>query len=112
MTPVAGSFTFTYSGPSNPPSFAGSYLVTAYFTSSDPNYGNTTATSTMIINPAPATFGNLKSPTIAVGTSSVTLSGTLIDSALGFGQRHGQRDAQRRDPGRPPGCRRYLFNHV
>jgi N-acetylneuraminic acid mutarotase len=89
VTPVSGTFTFTYSGPSNPPSFAGSYLVTAYFTSSDPNYGNTTATSTMIINPAPAVFGHLLSPTIPVGKPSVTLSGTLLDNALGSGPASG-----------------------
>jgi hypothetical protein len=83
VTPVSGSFTFTYSGPSNPPSFAGSYLVTAYFTSSDPTYGNTVATSTMIINPAPAVFGALLSPIIPVGQASVTLSGTLTNSTLG-----------------------------
>jgi len=89
VTPVNGTFTFSYSGPSNPPSFAGSYTVTAYFSSSDPNYGNTIATSTMIINPAPAVFGSLISPTIPVGTTSVTLSGTLIDAALGGGPASG-----------------------
>jgi hypothetical protein len=88
-TPVSGSFTFSYSGPSNPPSFAGIYTVTAYFSSGDATYGSTTATSTMIINPAPATFSKLLSPTIAVGKVSVTLSGTLIDSALGFGPASG-----------------------
>jgi hypothetical protein len=88
-TPVAGSFTFSYSGPSNPPSFAGTYTVTAYFTSNDPNYGNTTATSTMIINPASAKFSKLLSPTIPVGKASVTLSGTLIDNALGGGPASG-----------------------
>ncbi len=82
VTPVSGTFTFTYSGPSNPPSFAGSYLVTAYFTSSDPNYGSTTATSTMIINPAQAVFTGLSSPTIPVGKTSVTLSGKLTAGAL------------------------------
>ena len=89
VTPVNGTFTFSYSGPSNPPSFAGSYTVTAYFSSSDANYGNTIATSTMIINPAPAVFGSLISPTIPVGTTSVTLSGTLIDAALGGGPASG-----------------------
>jgi hypothetical protein len=89
VTPVNGTFTFSYSGPSNPPSFAGSYLVTAYFTSSDPNYGSTTATSTMIINPAQAVFTGLSSPTIPVGKASVTLSGTLIDPSLGFGPASG-----------------------
>jgi hypothetical protein len=83
VTPVNGSFYFTYSGPSNPPSFAGTYTVTAYFTSSDSNYGSTTATSRMIINPAPATFGQLLSPTIPVGRSSVTLSGNLTNPTLG-----------------------------
>jgi len=89
VTPVNGTFTFGYSGPSNPPSFAGSYTVTAYFTSSDSNYGNTIATSTMIINPAPAVFGGLTSPTVPRGTTSVTLSGTLIDAAMGGGPASG-----------------------
>jgi hypothetical protein len=83
VTPVNGTFTFYYSGPSNPPSFAGTYLVTAYFTSGDSNYGNVTATSTMIINPAQAVFGGLLSPTISVGTASVTLSGSLTNASLG-----------------------------
>jgi hypothetical protein len=83
VTPVSGTFAFSYSGPSNPPSFAGTYTVTAYFTSSDPNYGNTIATSTMIINPAQAVFGALLSPTTPVGHASVTLSGTLTNSTLG-----------------------------
>jgi hypothetical protein len=83
VTPVSGSFTFYYSGPSNPPSFAGTYTVTAYFASADSNYGSTTATSTMIINPAQAVFGGLLSPTIPVGQPSVTLSGTLLDGTTG-----------------------------
>jgi hypothetical protein len=81
-TPVSGSFAFAYSGPSNPPSFAGTYTVYAYFTSSDSNYGSTTATSTMIINPATAVFSKLLSPTIPVGKASVTLSGYLTDGSL------------------------------
>jgi hypothetical protein len=82
VTPVNGTFTYSYSGPSNPPSFAGTYTVTANFTSSDSVYGSTTATSTMIINPALAVFSQLQSPLIAAGTPSVTLSGYLTAGAL------------------------------
>ncbi len=82
VTPVNGSFVITYSGPSNPPSFAGTYTVTANFSSGDSNYGSTTATSTMIINPAPAVFSSLRSPTIPVGQAKVSLSGYLTDGAL------------------------------
>jgi hypothetical protein len=82
VTPVPGTFEFFYSGPSNPPSFAGTYTVTAYFTSGVSNYGSTVATSTMIINPAQAVFGNLVSPTVPLGTPGVTLSGNLTDGAL------------------------------
>jgi hypothetical protein len=82
VTSVPGTFEFFYSGPSNPPSFAGTYTVTAYFTSGVSNYGSTVATSTMIINPAPAVFGDLVSPTIPDGTPTVTLSGNLTDGQL------------------------------
>jgi hypothetical protein len=82
VTPVNGSITLSYSGPSNPPSFAGTYTVTAYFTSNDPNYGDTMATGTMIINPATVYFTSLKSPLIPVGKPSVTLSGYLTNGTL------------------------------
>jgi hypothetical protein len=83
VTPVNGTFQFTYVGPSSPPSFAGTYTVTAYFTSSDANYGSITVTGTMIINPAPAVFNKLKSPAIPTGTSSVRLSGYLTNPTVG-----------------------------
>jgi len=77
VTPVNGTFTFTYSGVSTPPTRPGTYSVVATFTSSNPDYVNTTGTGTLIITKATPLFTNLSSPTIIVGTTSVTLSGDL-----------------------------------
>ena len=52
MTPVAGSFAFTYNGSTTPPTAAGTYAVVATFTSADPSYANATVTTTETINPA------------------------------------------------------------
>jgi hypothetical protein len=56
VTPLAGSFAFTYNGDPTPPTAAGTYAVTATFTSADPSYANATATDTLIINPATPTI--------------------------------------------------------
>jgi hypothetical protein len=61
VTPVNGTFTFTYDGSSTPPTNVGSYNVIAYFTSSDPGYVNTIAAGQMYI---------------AQATPTVTLAGT------------------------------------
>jgi hypothetical protein len=53
VTPVSGSFSFTYNGSSTPPTNPGSYAVVASFTSADPNYANATATTTVSINTIP-----------------------------------------------------------
>ncbi|HEV3418155.1 MAG TPA: MBG domain-containing protein [Pirellulales bacterium] len=53
VTPVSGSFSFTYNGSSTPPTNPGSYAVVASFTSADPNYANTSATTTISINTIP-----------------------------------------------------------
>jgi MBG domain len=53
VTPVGGSFSFTYNGSSTPPTNPGSYAVVASFTSADPNYANTSATTTVSINTIP-----------------------------------------------------------
>lgn len=54
--PVAGFFAFTYApGGSSVPVNAGTYSVTAQFTSTDPNYTNATGTGTITINPAQTT---------------------------------------------------------
>ena len=49
VTPVAGSFAFTYNGSSSPPVNAGIYAVVATFTSSDSRYLNASGTATITI---------------------------------------------------------------
>jgi len=57
VTPVAGTFSFLYNGGSTAPyAEAGTWSVSATFTSSDPNYGGASGTSTIVINPATPTF--------------------------------------------------------
>ena len=56
VTPVNGSFTYTYNGSANPPTAAGSYAVVATFTSADPDYANLTVNTTETINPATPTI--------------------------------------------------------
>lgn len=82
VTPVAGSFSFTYNGSATAPSAAGTYAVVATFTSSDPNYANATANGNLIINAVTPAFSNLSSPTISAGTATVTLSGHLAAGSL------------------------------
>ncbi len=67
VTPVAGSFSFTYNSSSDPPVNGGSYAVVATFTSSDPDYANGSATGTITI----------PDPTIPTG---VTVSGESTTS--------------------------------
>jgi hypothetical protein len=52
VTPVSGSFAFTYNGSTTPPTAAGTYAVVTTFTSADPSYANATVNSTLTINPA------------------------------------------------------------
>lgn len=52
VTPVAGSFVYTYNGSTTPPTKAGTYAVRATFTSADPAYVNAVATGTLTILPA------------------------------------------------------------
>src|ERR1051326_1466062 len=88
---VSGTFAFTYKDASNTPiaspTNAGSYSVTASFTSSDTNYSNATGTGTLTINQAtptvtvsggPFTFdGNSHAATVTVtGGGGVTVSGS------------------------------------
>jgi hypothetical protein len=54
-TQVSGAFAFTYNGNSTAPAAAGTYAVSASFTSSDPSYLNAAATGTLTINPATLT---------------------------------------------------------
>jgi hypothetical protein len=55
VTPVAGSFAFTYGGSATPPTAAGTYAVVANFTSADPSYANATVNRSLTINPATPT---------------------------------------------------------
>jgi hypothetical protein len=78
VTPVAGTFAFATNGNDQQRAVApGTYSVLATFTSSDPNYGNATALTTLTINQATPTFSNLTSPAIVVGTATTTVSGTI-----------------------------------
>jgi hypothetical protein len=64
---VGGSFAITYNGDPNPPTEAGTYPVTATFTSTDPSYANAVATGTLTIDPA--------TPTITITSDSVDYDG-------------------------------------
>jgi hypothetical protein len=77
VTPVAGTTTLTYNGSSTPPSIAGTYAVVATFASTDPNYSDSFGSGTLVINKATPAFSNLASPTVNLGTSTVTLSGQI-----------------------------------
>jgi hypothetical protein len=77
VTPVSGTASFTYNGSSSTPVLAGTYAVVATFTSTDPNYSSSTGSGTLVINKATPAFSNLASPTINVGTSTVTVSGHI-----------------------------------
>jgi len=82
---VTGSFSYSYApGGVNPPVGAGTYSVTANFTSGDPNYGNTSGPGTITINQAWTTTAVMSSlPTsnwgnavIWTATVSPQVSGT------------------------------------
>ncbi len=75
---VAGTFAFTYNpGGSSPPVNAGTYAVTASFTSGNANYGNATGAGSIKINPATPSFSNLSGPTILYGQSPTVLGGVI-----------------------------------
>jgi hypothetical protein len=76
ITPVSGTYAYYFNGALGV-SNAGTYPVLVTFTSYDPNYGNATLLDTFTINQAAPAFDNLSSPTIAAGTATTTLSGTL-----------------------------------
>ncbi|MFO0965252.1 MAG: MBG domain-containing protein [Gemmataceae bacterium] len=56
VSPVAGSFSFTYNGSTTPPTDAGVYNVVASFTSADPNYADATISGSLVIDPAAPTL--------------------------------------------------------
>ena len=68
VTPVAGTFSFTYDGATAAPDAAGTYVVVATFHSGDQNYADATVTSTLTITQA--------TPTVAVTGGTFTFDGT------------------------------------
>jgi len=74
---VGGTFAFTYNGETTVPLDAGSYAVTATFTSSNPNYDNGTATGTVVIGKATPAFSNLNLPVISQGTVTNSVTGRI-----------------------------------
>jgi hypothetical protein len=66
---VNGTFSFTYQGNLTPPTDAGTYAVVASFTSNDPNYANTTTSSSLTIYEPLVT--------ITVNNQTMTYGGTL-----------------------------------
>jgi len=88
---VAGSFAFTYTpGGAAAPVNAGSYGVTATFTSSDPNYSGGNATATVTIDPAATTVTWATPADIVYGTAlgasqlnaTAPVPGTFVYSPL------------------------------
>ncbi len=78
VTPIDGTFTFTYNGSSDEPTAPGTYAVLATFTSNVSDYANTVATGTIVIGDKSA-----PSTTITVGTTETyTLSGTPTGGGL------------------------------
>jgi hypothetical protein len=73
LTPVAGSFAFTYNGSSTPPTDAGTYAVTATFTSSDPSYASPVVNTSFTINPA--------TPTVTVASGPFNYDGVTQQAA-------------------------------
>jgi len=79
VTPVAGSFAYTYDGNSTPPTAAGTYAVSVTFTSADPSYANASVTGSLLINPA--------TPTIALSSGPFNYNGnaqTATATAVGI----------------------------
>jgi autotransporter-associated beta strand protein len=67
-TPVNGSITYSYNSAATPPVAPGSYTAVATFTSSDPNYADSSATTTVTI----------PDPTIPTGVTVTGVSTTSL----------------------------------
>ncbi len=81
VTPVAGSFAFTYDGSPATPTGPGLFTVAAAFTSSDPNYASTTMTGNLIIN-SPGTL----TPALTLVDGSAAYDGNAhADAAAAVG---------------------------
>jgi hypothetical protein len=85
VTPVNGSFAFTYNGSATAPIGPGLFVVNAAFTSNDPNYASTTVTANLIIN----STGTV-TPTLTLSNGSADYDGnahadtvTAADPATG-----------------------------
>jgi hypothetical protein len=78
VTPVSGSFAYSYNGGSTPPIAAGTYNVQATFTSADPSYANAVATSTLTINPATPTVTVTSGPFNYDGVTPHTATATAV----------------------------------
>lgn len=77
VTPVAGSFEFTYDGLSTEPTAAGTHAVLATFTSDDPSYASAAGGGTIVIGAA----ADAPSTTVTVGTTATfSLTGTTPGS--------------------------------
>jgi hypothetical protein len=78
VTPVSGTYQLAINGSAtNGAYLAGTYPVLVTFTSSDPNYGNATLLTNLVIGKAATAFSNLSSQTIAVGAPTITVSGKI-----------------------------------
>jgi hypothetical protein len=78
VTPIDGTFTFTYNGSADEPTAPGTYAVLATFTSNVSDYANTVASGTIVVGTQSA-----PSTTITVGTTETyTLSGTPTGGGL------------------------------
>lgn len=80
VTPVSGSFTLLYNGSPTQPVNAGTYAVSATFTSNDPNYYDSSSDGSMFINKVTPIFTNLSIASAPVGSSTTTATGRI-----GFG---------------------------
>ena len=84
MTPVAGSFLFTYNGSTTAPTQAGTYAVAATFISADPNYANATITGRMAISAVSPTLTLDPTPFNYDGTSHAAVVGAVgVDQVTG-----------------------------
>jgi hypothetical protein len=82
VTPVPGSFAFTYNGSSVPPTTPGSYAVVSVFISTDPYYGEAVTNATLTISPATPTINitggpfNYDGQPHAVSATAIGIDGT------------------------------------
>lgn len=90
VTPVNGTFSFTYNGSTAVPVNVGTYPVVATFVSADPNYANATGTGTLTITPA-STKLSVNGGTFtydgmahAASATATGVGGAVVAGALSF----------------------------